>query len=49
MERRTPCAPLLLLERTAYSEGDVPAEFAKDLYRGDRSRFVVAMALDSQA
>jgi GntR family transcriptional regulator len=39
-------APLLLIERTAYSELDKPVEYAKDLYRGDRSRFVMSMSLD---
>ncbi len=33
-------APLLLLERTAYTSTGTPVEFAKDLYRGDRTRFV---------
>jgi len=38
-------SPLLLLERTAYTRANVPVEFAKDLYRGDRSRFVTEMEI----
>ncbi len=34
-------SPLMLVERTAYSRQDVPLEFARDLFRGDRSRIVV--------
>ncbi len=34
-------APLMLVERTAYSAGGLPLEFARDLFRGDRTRLVV--------
>lgn len=34
-------APLMLVERTAYSENGVPLELAHDLFRGDRTRVVV--------
>jgi GntR family transcriptional regulator len=34
-------APLMLVERTAYSRGGLPVEFARDLFRGDRTRVVV--------
>jgi GntR family transcriptional regulator len=34
-------APLMLVERTAYSRGGRPLEFARDLFRGDRTRVVV--------
>lgn len=40
-----PGAPLLLIERTAYDTGDEPVEFARDLYRGDRTRFVAETSL----
>ena len=33
-------APLMLVERTAYSAGGVAVEFARDLFRGDRTRIV---------
>jgi GntR family transcriptional regulator len=36
-----PGAPLLLVERIAYSESDVPLEYARDLFRGDRTRVLV--------
>jgi GntR family transcriptional regulator len=32
---------LMLIERTAYSESGQPLEFARDLFRGDRTRMVV--------
>ncbi len=34
-------APLMLVERTAYSRAGRPLEFARDLFRGDRTRVVV--------
>jgi GntR family transcriptional regulator len=34
-------APLMLVERTAYSRTGQPLEFARDLFRGDRTRVVV--------
>jgi len=34
-------APLMLVERVASTAGDVPVEFARDHYRGDRARFVI--------
>jgi GntR family transcriptional regulator len=34
-------APLMLVERTAYSAAGQPLEFARDLFRGDRMRVVV--------
>jgi GntR family transcriptional regulator len=34
-------APLMLVERTAYSRDGQPLEFARDLFRGDRTRVVV--------
>jgi GntR family transcriptional regulator len=34
-------APLMLVERTAYSKAGQPLEFARDLFRGDRTRVVV--------
>ena len=34
-------APLMLVERTAYSRSRQPLEFARDLFRGDRTRLVV--------
>jgi GntR family transcriptional regulator len=33
--------PLLLVERTAYGPGDVAVEYARDLFRGDRTKVVV--------
>lgn len=38
-------APLMLLERVASTADGVAVEYAKDLYRGDRSRFVVEMTV----
>jgi GntR family transcriptional regulator len=32
--------PLMLVERTAYVESGEPVEFARDLFRGDRTRIV---------
>ncbi len=34
-------APLMLVERTAYAKSGQPLEFARDLFRGDRTRVVV--------
>jgi GntR family transcriptional regulator len=34
-------APLMRVERTAYSQDGRPVEFARDLFRGDRTRVVV--------
>ena len=34
-------APLMLVERTAYSQAGQPLEYARDLFRGDRTRVVV--------
>jgi GntR family transcriptional regulator len=34
-------APLLLVERVAFDSGGSPVEFARDLFRGDRTRMVV--------
>ena len=34
-------APLMLVERTAYAKSGEPLEFARDLFRGDRTRVVV--------
>ncbi len=34
-------APLMLVERTAYARSGEPLEYARDLFRGDRTRVVV--------
>ena len=34
-------APLMLVERTAYSVTGQPLEYARDLFRGDRTKVVV--------
>jgi len=34
-------SPLMLVERTAYARDGQPLEFARDLFRGDRTRLVV--------
>ena len=34
-------APLLLVERTAYGRADTPLEYARDLFRADRTRVLV--------
>lgn len=34
-------APLMLVERTAYNSAGVALEFARDLFRGDRTRLVI--------
>jgi GntR family transcriptional regulator len=40
-----PGAPLLLVERTAYNAHGVALEFARDLFRGDRTRILLESAL----
>src|SRR5712691_612485 len=44
-----PGAPLLLVERTAFDSEDVAVEFARDVFRGDRTRMVLESALPSAA
>lgn len=34
-------APLMLVERVAYTRAGLPVEFARDLFRGDRTRIVM--------
>jgi GntR family transcriptional regulator len=34
-------APLMLVERVAYAQTGRPVEFARDLFRGDRTRIVM--------
>jgi GntR family transcriptional regulator len=34
-------APLMLVHRTAYSQSGTPLEYARDLFRGDRTRLVI--------
>jgi GntR family transcriptional regulator len=36
-----PGSPAILVTRTAYDSDDQPVEYARDIYRGDRARFVV--------
>ncbi|MDZ7379055.1 MAG: GntR family transcriptional regulator [candidate division KSB1 bacterium] len=38
-------APLMLWERISYTAEDLPVEYAKDLYRGDRTKFRVNIDL----
>lgn len=38
-------SPLMLLQRTAWDGADRPVEYARDLYRGDRSRFTTELHL----
>lgn len=40
-----PGSPLMLVERTAWDARDRAVEYAKDIYRGDRSRFVAELSL----
>jgi DNA-binding GntR family transcriptional regulator len=40
-----PGSPLMLLERTAWDSSGRPVEHARDLYRGDRSRFMTELRL----
>jgi GntR family transcriptional regulator len=37
-------AALMLVERTAWDAEECPVEFARDLHRGDRARFVVEVS-----
>jgi GntR family transcriptional regulator len=37
-------APLMLERRLAYDESDRPVEYARDLFRGDRFRFITEVA-----
>lgn len=37
-------SPLMLERRISFDEGERPIEYGKDLYRGDRFRFVTEMA-----
>jgi GntR family transcriptional regulator len=39
-------SPVMLVERTAWDARDRAVEYAKDIYRGDRSRFVAELRLD---
>jgi GntR family transcriptional regulator len=39
-------SPLMLVERIAWDTQDRPVEYAKDIYRGDRSRFVAELRLE---
>jgi GntR family transcriptional regulator len=41
-----PGSPLMLVERIAWDTQDRPVEYAKDIYRGDRSRFVAELRLE---
>lgn len=41
-------SPLMLVERLTFDAEDVPVEYAKDIYRGDRSRFISEMAIGEQ-
>ncbi|MEO3790117.1 GntR family transcriptional regulator [Nonomuraea sp. B10E15] len=45
----TPGAPLMLIERTAYAEGGMPVEFARDLFRPDRVRISVRSGVTEPA
>jgi hypothetical protein len=36
----------MLVERIAWDTRDRPVEYAKDIYRGDRSRFVAELRLE---
>ncbi|MEX1157525.1 MAG: UTRA domain-containing protein, partial [Thermomicrobiales bacterium] len=38
-------SPLMLVERTAWDARGRPVEHARDVYRGDRSRFVAELTL----
>jgi len=40
-----PGSPLMLVERTAYDREGTPVEFARDFFRGDRTRVVVESSL----
>jgi GntR family transcriptional regulator len=41
-------APLLLVERTAFDAGDIPVEYARDLFRGDRTRVLIETTLHAE-
>jgi GntR family transcriptional regulator len=43
-----PGAPLMLVERTAFDASGVPVEYARDLFRGDRTRVLVETAIADQ-
>jgi GntR family transcriptional regulator len=43
--RVTVGSPLMLVERIAYDEAGTPVEYARDLFRGDRTRVVVESSL----
>lgn len=38
-------SPLMLVERVTFDAGGLPVEYAKDIYRGDRSRFISEVAI----
>ena len=38
-------SPLMLVERTAYDASGIPIEYARDLFRGDRTRVLVESSL----
>jgi GntR family transcriptional regulator len=38
-------SPLMLVERTAYDASGTPIEYARDLFRGDRTRVLVESSL----
>jgi GntR family transcriptional regulator len=40
----SPGAPLMMERRLAYDQEDQPVEHGRDLYRGDRFRFVTEIA-----
>ena len=42
-------APLLAVDRTAYGDDLTPVEWARDLFRGDRTRVVVETSLSDHA
>ena len=42
-------APLMLVERTAFSADGTPVEFARDRHRGDRQRWIVKVGSDALA
>lgn len=44
-----PGAPVMLVERVAYTLDDTPVEFARDRHRGDRARFVVTVGVPAGA
>jgi GntR family transcriptional regulator len=43
-----PGAPLLQVERTAYDADGTPIEYARDLFRGDRTRVLVESSFDGE-